>query len=59
MIGHFESFTDFLAMGNHGLYVWLAYGIFAGVISFIILSVRSRSKTFIKQQLQKIRREQA
>jgi len=23
----FDSFSDFLAMGKHGLYVWLAYGL--------------------------------
>lgn len=23
---YFESFADFLAMGNHGFYVWLSYG---------------------------------
>ena len=23
---YFETFADFLAMGGHGLYVWLAYG---------------------------------
>lgn len=23
---HFDSLSDFLAMGGHALYVWLAYG---------------------------------
>ena len=23
----FDSFAEFLAMGNHGFYVWLAYGL--------------------------------
>lgn len=28
----FDSFSDFLAMGNHGFYVWLAYG-----LTFLVL----------------------
>lgn len=30
---YFETVTDFLAMGNHGLYVWSAYGV--AVIIFV------------------------
>jgi heme exporter protein D len=26
---YFQNMTDFLAMGGHGLYVWLAYGLSA------------------------------
>ena len=29
----FDSFGDFLAMGTHGFYVWLAYG-----LTFIVLA---------------------
>jgi len=28
----FDSFADFVQMGNHGFYVWLAYG-----ITFVVL----------------------
>lgn len=28
----FDSFAEFLAMGNHGFYVWLAYG-----LTFVVL----------------------
>ena len=31
---YFDSFSDFLNMGDHGLYVWLAYGIFVTVFAF-------------------------
>ncbi len=34
---YFDSFADFLAMGNHGLYVWLAYGFFLLVVGWNIL----------------------
>ncbi len=29
---YFDTFNDFLAMGEHGLYVWLAYASYAGVL---------------------------
>ena len=29
----FASFSDFLAMGHHGLYVWTAYGICLAVLA--------------------------
>ena len=30
----FESFAEFVAMGGHGLYVWLAYGATVAVLLF-------------------------
>lgn len=33
----FESFADFIAMGGHGLYVWLCYGV--GLIAFLCLGL--------------------
>ena len=30
----FDSFGEFLAMGNHGFYVWLAYG-----LTFMVLGL--------------------
>ena len=32
----FESISDFFAMGNHGFYVWFAYG-----LTFVILGALS------------------
>ena len=29
---YFDSFADFVAMGNHGFYVWTAYGLSALLI---------------------------
>lgn len=37
---YFESFADFVAMGRHGLYVWLAYGFFLLVLVWNILAPR-------------------
>ena len=36
----FQSFNEFLAMGGHGLYVWLAYGTTALVVLANVLGVR-------------------
>lgn len=46
----FDSFQDFLAMGGHGMYVWIAYGVVAAVVVALIINVSSREKIFLKQQ---------
>jgi heme exporter protein D len=45
----FGSVGDFLAMGGHGLYVWLAYGSAAVVVAANVLSVRSARRRFFRQ----------
>ena len=37
---YFDSFTEFLLMGKHGFYVWMAYGITAAVLLGSWLSAR-------------------
>ena len=37
---YFESISDFIAMGGHGFYVWLAYGVSAAVIVGYLVSLR-------------------
>ena len=37
----FESFSEFVAMGKHGFYVWLVYGVsLATLLTLVGLSVR-------------------
>lgn len=36
---NFSSFSEFIAMGNHGLYVWTSYGISLAVL---VLNVADR-----------------
>ena len=36
----FDSVGDFLAMGGHGLYVWLAYGAAVIIVTANVISVR-------------------
>ncbi|MBK8973743.1 MAG: heme exporter protein CcmD [Hahellaceae bacterium] len=46
----FESFSAFLQMGGHGLYVWLAYGVGAAFILYNLIAPRLRNRE-IRQQI--------
>ncbi len=46
---YFDSFADFLAMGNHGLYVWMAYGFFALIMVWILADLRLGRKTSLER----------
>ena len=48
---YFDSFADFLQMGKHGQYVWLAYGTTALVLLWTWLSAR-RSLASVTRRLQ-------
>lgn len=40
---HFETMSDFFAMGGYAKYVWISYGVtFALLIGLTIVSVRGR-----------------
>lgn len=54
----FANLADFLAMGGHGFYVWLAYGI--GLLVFLVLLLEpSLRRRQLRQRLQAYyRREQ-
>jgi len=45
----FDSLADFLAMGRHGLYVWLSYGSALIVVLANVISVRSGRQRFFRQ----------
>lgn len=49
----FSSISEFLAMGKHGLYVWLSYGIFTICIAGLFLSAHIKSKQ-LKKSLEKL-----
>lgn len=57
-MGHFASFADFLQMGQHGLYVWLSYGIFFAIIIYNSVVVIINKHLFFKQAKRQLRREQ-
>jgi heme exporter protein D len=54
----FDSFAEFLAMGGHGLYVWLAYGSTITVVLANVLSVRLARKRFLREAQALVRRNE-
>ncbi len=57
-MGAFESFTDFLQMGKHGLYVWLSYGLALLIFGYNIISVALAKRQFFSKAKRRLRREQ-
>jgi heme exporter protein D len=53
----FETFSDFLAMGKYGFYVWLAYGVTALLLVLLVISSIHKNKTVIKQISARQKRE--
>ncbi|WP_282372850.1 heme exporter protein CcmD [Pseudomonas sp. PS02290] len=53
----FESFSDFLAMGKHGLYVWSAYGICFTVLAINVLAPVVTRRRYLQQEARRLRRE--
>lgn len=54
----FESFSDFIAMDGHGLYVWLCYGVgFIILAGNLIGAKRARTK-LLRDLMQKQRRDE-
>ncbi len=51
----FDSFTEFLAMGGHGFYVWLSYGltfmVLAGLAWHALGSHKRERRALIEQAL--------
>lgn len=53
----FSSVSEFLAMGRHGFYVWLSYGLTALIVVINIVQPIVRKRQLIKQHIQRLRRE--
>lgn len=53
----FESFADFLAMGRHGLYVWMAYGVTFAIIVWNVLQPVLQRRRLLREQSALLRRE--
>ena len=45
----FDSIPEFLAMGGHGLYVWLSYGVSVVVVLANVLSVRMARRRYFRE----------
>ncbi len=44
----FDSFSDFLAMGGHGFYVWLAYGATLLVLAANVFSLSAARRRYLR-----------
>ena len=54
---NFNSFSEFLAMGHHGVYVWSSYGIsFAILLLKVVLPILARQR-YLKNEARRLRRE--
>ncbi|AJR09528.1 heme exporter protein CcmD [Photobacterium gaetbulicola] len=54
---HFDSFSDFLAMGGYASYVWSAYGISFAALLWLIVSSLSTKRRLAAEIKNKIARE--
>ena len=53
----FASLNDFLAMGNHGAYVWSAYGLCLALLAWnALLPLRARRR-YLRSLARRLRRE--
>ncbi len=53
----FENFSDFLAMGGHGLYVWLSYGVALVIFVANVAVPMLKKKDIVKKHVQRLKRE--
>ena len=56
-MGYFETFSEFIQMGKHGLYVWLSYGISFIVIAYNIVAVYVERQQFFSEAKRRLKRE--
>lgn len=54
---YFDSFSEFLAMGGHGLFVWLAYAAFVIVLTWNIVAPKIRRRQVLDAATRYWRRE--
>ena len=55
----FDSITDFMLMGKHGVYVWSCYGLTFAVIAGLLWQSHAERKQFFVEQQQQMKREAA
>lgn len=53
----FSTFSDFIAMGGHGFYVWLSYGISFLLLALLVIFSVKKNNTIITQIRQREKRE--
>lgn len=46
---YFKTFEDFIAMGGHGFYVWLCYGVtLSALIAYFVVSNKQTNSAKVK-----------
>lgn len=53
----FASFADFLAMGQHAVYVWSCYGISLFVLLLNVLLPLLARRRYLQDEARRLRRE--
>ncbi|MET1078155.1 MAG: heme exporter protein CcmD [Pseudomonas sp.] len=53
----FESFGAFIAMGQHGLYVWSAYGISLALLGLNLVLPLLARRRYLQEEARRLRRE--
>lgn len=54
---NFSSFSDFIAMGHHGLYVWTSYGISLAVLILNVALPAMARRRYLQDEARRLRRE--
>jgi len=54
----FNSVSEFLAMGGHGLYVWLSYGLGVAIIAANLVLPKLSRNRLLAEQKRRLRREE-
>ncbi|HAQ86240.1 MAG: heme exporter protein CcmD [Pseudomonas sp.] len=55
---NFSSFSEFIAMGNHGLYVWTSYGISLAVLVLNVALPMMARRRYLQDEARRLRREE-
>ncbi|WP_454911025.1 heme exporter protein CcmD [Stutzerimonas chloritidismutans] len=56
---NFLSFADFIAMGNHGVYVWTSYGISLAVLILNVALPALARRRYLQDEARRLRREES
>lgn len=54
----FSSFAEFIAMGGHGFYVWLSYGVSIALLVLLVFFSITKNKSIINQIQKRQQREE-
>lgn len=55
---HFSSFSEFLAMGGYGAYVWSSFAITIVAMAWLVIAAKLTRRKLFKEIENKVAREQ-